>query len=230
MSTRDLKTAAPPDYPTWYNHASIEAKGVAMSVPEEQIDKKWLDDEFEKNRKRLACFADYLGCSHADREDLVQACWIRMSTQIFNPDRQRVTDLSEDSNLSAESLRSEAFKSWAYLLMRGVVVEYHRFHTRDKRDVRRKESFDGRVHEETTTDSDPYQHAVSAELISHLPACLEELDERYNSVIRLVFYSGLEKTLIAEQLGISLQNLRNIVVRALPKLKICMEAKGHKEL
>lgn len=77
-------------------------------------------------------------------------------------------------------------------------------------------------------DREPGPEATAAfvEDVRNLEACLAGLNERTRTAIVLRFHGGASYDEIAEALGERPDTVRMRIMRALPKLKECLESKG----
>lgn len=122
-----------------------------------------------------------------------------------------------------------AFRSWLYRAVLDRVRHKLRFHGADRRDVRREEQ--PQAGSQGLQDSyaelvTPSRIAMNRELQAQLEAAIDELPGPQREVLARARLLQMEHDAIAAELGITADNSRQLLHRALAKLALVVQRSG----
>ncbi len=142
--------------------------------------------------------------------------------------RESSTDLLQSTcrevlqDLTRFEFRGEAqFKKWLYMTALRKILDYDKFHRRERRDVKREAQVP--VEEVVQDQASPSQVAMGNEAERRLEEAFDQLPEDYKTVISLSRMIGLDHGEIAETMGRSREAVRVLLHRALARLSVLLQ-------
>ncbi|MCB9953619.1 MAG: sigma-70 family RNA polymerase sigma factor [Planctomycetaceae bacterium] len=96
------------------------------------------------------------------------------------------------------------FLGWLLAIEEHTLIGYRKHHQRQKRDERRVEQGSLPLRNAQDQQTSPSQRAIKGEQRRLLQEAIEQLDDRYRSVLQLQFLDGLTHQEISEVLGLTL--------------------------
>jgi RNA polymerase sigma-70 factor (ECF subfamily) len=145
-----------------------------------------------------------LGTKFDDVDDVMQQFWIRIELGWSTFDRAR------------------EYRTWANEVLNNVVLDYHRYRTRAKRDDRRNCDLDTEL-----TDDSSEQQRLPVDVLEDLRNCFGLLSGNIQQTIRLRYFNSLSLAAIAEIFDVKVTAISMRLERGRQRIKTCMEAKGY---
>ncbi|MCP4152650.1 MAG: RNA polymerase sigma factor SigZ [bacterium] len=156
---------------------------------------EFLNQLWQKFHKALLNFIKKNISNSEDAEDLLQNVFLKIHTNIHQlKEKEKVT-------------------SWLYQITRNAIYDSFRINGKQKVDI--LPLMDGRVGHSDDSHDDFWKQ----EILSCLMEMIEELPEKYRSVLKLYEFDGLSHKEIAQRLGISVSGSKSRVQRSKEKLK-----------
>ena len=113
---------------------------------------------------------------------------------------------------------ADGFRRWLFATALRKVLNKDRFHTANRRDVRREAGSAARIpgHAEPS----PSSALEAGEKVAMLGSALERLPEDYRRVVLLSHLAGLSRAEVAQAMGRTEASVRNLLNRALARLAV----------
>lgn len=157
---------------------------------------------FDLHSKSLAYFAGRLLQDQEEAEDIVSKCFLKLW--------QRRSDFGTAQNV----------KAFLYISCRNACFDY--FDSRKVRAAAQEHYFNTLASDEEAA----FYEIVQAEVLDMVHKELEALPNKMRTVFKLLYLDGLTTKEISEQLGVSVQTVRNQKAKAIILIKNSLLKKG----
>jgi RNA polymerase sigma-70 factor (family 1) len=157
---------------------------------------------FKLHAKSLVFFANRLINNSSEAEDVVADCFVKVW--------ERRADFQTEENI----------KAFLYISCRNACLDYLR---RIKVKTSAQQVY---LNQQEEGEDTTLNHIITAEVLTILNEEISQLPENYREVFQLMYFDLKKTDEIADQLGLSVQTVRNYKARAIALLKTSMLKRG----